>query len=234
MKSILAWLACSVALGQAGVRLKVIDELGQPVAGAFAVGGSIHPGVRESDAKGELPYRASGEAIVVRKEGFESVRLKVGAGGEIAVRMKKLGVVAQLRKCGAKEKMMGITGRIAQMRFPKVEGVEVTNRSRDIDYSMRFYRLKAKKEFGIRHGWGPMWSAGFPTSDRFINGMEYSEVQIGWEGLYLVDARGIDSEGKRWRFLGRYGESADYGGLDIESTRVLDRVLDGVCVGSGF
>ncbi len=232
MRWLVVWLACLVAQGQVELRLKVLDELGQPVAGAIAVGGSIHPGIRESDAKGELPYRVSGGAIVVRKEGFESVRLKVGAGGEILVRMKKLGVVAQVRKCGAKEKTMGITGQIGKMRFPQVEGVEVTKRSRDIDYSMRFYRLKAKKEFGIRHGSGPMWSAGFPTSDRFINGIEYSEVQIGWEGFYLVDARGISREGKRWRFLGSYGETADYEGLDAKEAEVLDRVLDGVCVGS--
>ncbi len=49
MRWVVVLLACWVAQGEVDLRLKVLDEMGQPVSGA---------GIRESDAKGELPYRA--------------------------------------------------------------------------------------------------------------------------------------------------------------------------------
>jgi len=46
----------------------------------------------------------------------------------------------------------------------------------------------------------------------------------------VIDARGTAPGGKRWRFLGRYGESVSYYEADPATAAAFDRTLDGVCL----
>ncbi|HWC96983.1 MAG TPA: hypothetical protein VG456_09545 [Candidatus Sulfopaludibacter sp.] len=101
----------------------------------------------------------------------------------------------------------------------------------DIDYGVRNYMISAANEHtGITHGSGPMWSFGRPVDTDVWKSVDYSEAIYVTDKLVILDAHGRTSDGKRWRYLGKFGESASYSGVTADAARLLDRVLDGMCV----
>jgi hypothetical protein len=83
---------------------------------------------------------------------------------------------------------------------------------------------------GIRHGSGPFWSFGFPADVDVWQSSEYEEMTFTQGTVTVTDARGKLSNGNRWRYLGKVGESASYSEIDEATAKILDRVLDGACL----
>lgn len=88
----------------------------------------------------------------------------------------------------------------------------------------------ASEAKGIEHGSGMMWSFGTPFDEWVWSSEEYEETSYEVDGQRVVDARGKSPNGRRWRHLGRFGETAVYSETDEAAAKVLDKVLDGVCV----
>jgi len=133
--------------------------------------------------------------------------------------------------CPASSQCESIDGWGAGFCFPRIEGVQPSGQGHDIDYGVRNYIITAANEpTGIRHGSGPVWSFGRPVDTDVWKSVEYSEVIYVADKLAILDARGRTPDGKRWRYLGRFGESASYSGVGDDAAQLLDRVLDGMCV----
>ncbi len=60
----------------------------------------------------------------------------------------------------------------------------------------------------------------------------YNETTFEDGKISIVDARGRLPNRNLWRFLGKFGESADYSNVDEATAKILDQVLDGACVKS--
>jgi hypothetical protein len=80
------------------------------------------------------------------------------------------------------------------------------------------------------HGVGPSWGGPEPPAREVWNTLEFSETQRDARGHLVLDARGKTSDGKLWRSIGQFGESAFYYGQDQKDAILFDRVLDGLCV----
>jgi hypothetical protein len=80
------------------------------------------------------------------------------------------------------------------------------------------------------HGSGPLWSFGLPFDQDFWRSVKYEEVRYEIGGLTIIDARGEFPNGRRWRSLGKFGESASYSDVDQETAKILDKLLDGACL----
>jgi hypothetical protein len=63
--------------------------------------------------------------------------------------------------------------------------------------------------------------------------VEYEETiyEVG-DPLTILDVRGLFANGNRWRYLGRFGDSASYSDVDEATAKLLDQVLDGACLPS--
>ncbi len=82
------------------------------------------------------------------------------------------------------------------------------------------------------HGSGPLWSFGTPSDRDVWGSAKYEEVTYDVGGLTVIDARGQLPNGNRWRYLGKFGESASYSGIDGATAKILDQFLDGACLKS--
>jgi hypothetical protein len=50
---------------------------------------------------------------------------------------------------------------------------------------------------------------------------------MAFGGFVIIDAQGQDSNGKRWRHLGRLGEYAAYKNVDPQDAPILDALILG-------
>jgi len=80
------------------------------------------------------------------------------------------------------------------------------------------------------HGSGPNWSFGLPVTSEVWQSTEYQETVFGTDPFITIDARGRTADGKLWRSLSEFGESASYRDANEADAHLLDRVLDGVCI----
>jgi hypothetical protein len=210
------------------VRLHVQDPMGNPV-----VGFKIWQGAKAflSDSEGSLQLTTSDQALVLRKDGFEPLFLKVGEGGDFAIRMSRRGDWPKLRTCGANEATWGVDQKLEGygLRFPALRQFAATKLRFDTDYAMRGYQTRKKPVVGVQHGRGYAWSLGIPLQSDLNDSVSYEERHFRIGEMELIDGRGVDRLGRKWRYLGMLGESASYRGVDAKAAEVLDRFLDGVC-----
>jgi hypothetical protein len=109
-----------------------------------------------------------------------------------------------------------------------------------IDYSNRLWpmtdmegRFSITAKDGrkwIIHGIGRNWSAGIPRECDVWHSVQYQETTYDDLDTLIGDARGETADGKRWRTLERFGESASYKDVDEITARLFDQVLDCVCL----
>lgn len=208
----------------------VIDSAGMPVANAHLdhTGDLRRAHTTDSEGRFELDTRAP--AIVIRKGGFRSELLPNRDATEVRITLQEQ-KVSRFSTCSSRGQYQGIEGWGASFEFPKVQNVKASQQGRDIDYGMRFYYLKTKQGAkGIGHGSGPMWSIGIPLDEDIWRSVAYEEVTYDDEGKKIIDARGKLANGSRWRYLGKFGESASYSDADESAAKILDQVLDGACL----
>jgi len=209
----------------------VSDADGKPIIGARIEHSDNHLETVQTDATGKFNLHTRAPAVVIRKAGYRSQWLLTTDISEVPIKLRPGDSNAQIRVCPRAEPCESITGWGAEFCFPRVPGVTASPQGQDIDYGIRGYVIDNSKA-GITHGSGGMWSIGLPFDTDVWRSAEYQEKVFGADPLITIDARGRTAAGKFWRSLGKFGESASYRDVGEADARLLDRVLDGVCVRS--
>jgi len=206
----------------------VIDGEGVPVPDAqMAYTGN--PVLGQTDRQGRFDVEARGPFLVIRKVGFQSVRLDLPHGEPVRVMLKP--TLKGLPACSWRSSCDLLPGQ--SFCFPKVAGVTVSELGRDIDYVTRaFIVTTVDGKAAIRHGAGQFWSRGPYDSDVW-KAEEYHETVYPFLDLWVRDARGRSPNGKYWRSLYTFqglSEEASYRDADQTTAALFDRVIDGVCL----
>jgi hypothetical protein len=212
----------------------VVEPDGRPVAEASVDHSNDYRRVHQTDSDGRFVLDSRAPALVVRKAGFQSELIRTQNVTEVRVVLRKLTQSRVLPACVNGGRYEGIEGWGALLRFPRIPGVKASRQGRDIDYGIRVYYVKTNEgRKGIRHGSGPFWSYGTPSDPDVWRTIRFEETTFVAGGQSITDARGQLASGRRWRYLGRFGESADYSDVDEATAKILDKVLDGACLSSG-
>lgn len=207
----------------------VTDSSGNPIVGAaiWHTYESTHLVV--TDASGHFDLSTRAPAFVIRKDGYEGVFVRTEDASEIQITLKNSTVT--LPACSEKSTCTSLDGFDSAFCFPHIDKMKVSDQSNDIDYGNRIYSIgSGKSRQTMQHAAGPMWGVGLPYDGDVWGSVEYSERTYRYGEGFIVDARGKTKDGKLWRFVGRFGESAAYQNVDQEAAAQFDRVLDGVCV----
>jgi hypothetical protein len=208
----------------------VSDQNGKPVPDASIDYSHNGRQLYRTDSLGKFELATDSPVLVVRKEGFRSGVVQTRDAGEVQVTLQSEEARA-FPVCSSSAKYDGIDGWGASFQFPRITGVKVNAQGRDIDYGARSYYLDTKTgPKGIRHGSGPMWSLGTPSDLEVWRSIKYEETAYSNGVAPIVDARGQLLDGTHWRYLGKFGESASYSGVDEATALILDRFLDGACL----
>lgn len=207
------------------IRGVVVDPQGRPVPEARAFLDAWSTCCR-TDLSGRFAFSANQTNVIFRKSGYRSALVLVqDAVEELRVVLQP---EAPLPFCGPKARQtVGLNGWSSALRFRDRAGLKLSKQSADVDYGIRHYSHGSQF---IRHGSGPMWSLGLPKLDPSMK--NYEERSWSVDGID-VEARGESSDGKRSRFLGKFGETVEYRDVDSETAKIFDKFLDSVCVGGG-
>ena len=114
----------------------------------------------------------------------------------------------------------------------------------DVDYvATRFVPTGGEsRTLGVLHGWGFSWTYGYADRCDVWKSVEYREVFYETalshnphnppdprQSKQLRDARGTTVDGKKWRYLGRFTESARYSDAIPAEAQAFDQLLDSFC-----
>jgi hypothetical protein len=211
----------------------VVDPEGRPVPNASIDHSNDLRRAHQTDSDGRFVLDTQAPAIVVRKAGYQSELLRTQNVTTVRVVLRRLTGSQALPACKDEEGYVGIEGWRSVLRFPRIPGVRVSQQGRDIDFGIRCYSVETSEgRKGITHGSGPLWSFGTPLDDEVWQTSTFAEASIVAGDQTITDARGQLANGRRWRYLGRFGESADYSDVDETTAKILDQVLDGACLSS--
>jgi hypothetical protein len=210
----------------------VVDSEGKAVAEAQIDHAMDGEHARQTDLNGKFELDTRAPVFVIRKAGFRSELLRTGHTPNLRVVLQRLKDQRPFPLCSTSGSYYGIDNWGASFRFPKFPDVKAGKPSGNVDYITRSYYVKTKlgqKE--ISHRSGILSGFGIPPDEEVWGAIKYEEAayDLG-RGLMIVDARGQSPVGQRWRYLGKFGESASYSGLEEATAKVLDRLLDGACL----
>jgi hypothetical protein len=206
----------------------VVDPDGKPVAGA-QIDHSNHRQAHETDAEGKFTLDTRAPSVVMRKAGFRSELVRTQGSKSVQVILRKLEAIFPI--CSDSGRYEGIEGGWGgSFRFSRLSGVIASPQIEDADYGARRYHVDTEGLKGILHGSGPLWSFGTPSDLNVWRSVEYEEAVFDAEGVTIIDARGKLRDGNRWRYLGKFGESASYSDVDEATATILDQFLDGACL----
>lgn len=206
----------------------VVDEAGKPVAGAHIDNSDVQP--REqlfTDDRGRFELDTRAPAMIIRKLGFNGELVKLNHPGPLRVVLHR--ATAAIPACSAACRTLKSSA--AEFCFPEISGVSISDEGREEDTVVRGFTIPGPSRVTeLLHGAGPAWSLGVPYTGDVWESSKYSERGFTGKASDIIDARGIAPDGSRWRYLGRFGESASYYEADSRNALILDRVLDGVCL----
>jgi hypothetical protein len=209
----------------------VVDPAGNPIPEARLDHTNDRRHVHQTDANGRFELDTQASGIVIRKAGFQSELVRTQDATEIRVTLRKLTGSRPFPSCSGTGQYEGIDGWDASFQFSTVPGVTAGKQGQDADYVMRRYYVDTNQgPKGIMHGSGSMWSFGMPIDRDIWQSVNYEEVIYDFGRFTVMDARGQFQNGNRWRYLGRFGESASYSDVDEVTSKTLDRFLDGACL----
>jgi hypothetical protein len=207
----------------------VVDHEGKPVGEARIDHSNDRQLVHQTDSQGTFAFDTRAPSLVVRKAGFRSALIQTRAATEVQITLQT-STSQSFPNCSDTRRFDSLEGWGASFWFPKIPGVKASRQGRDIDYGIRSYFVKTKQDpKGIRHGSGSLWGFGIPSNLDVWQSARYEETTFNSGDLTIVDARGQLPNGNRWRYLGKFGESAEYSNVDKATAKVLDQVLDGAC-----
>jgi hypothetical protein len=209
----------------------VVDSEGRPIADAHIDHSNDRGRTHQSDTSGGFELDTRAPILVVRKQGYRSEMVHTQDAKDMRVTLQQAGEKRIFPTCSKDGSYVGIDGSGALFQFLRVPDVKATPRGRDVDYSARGYYIKTKSGTkGIRHGSGPMWDFGMPSDQDVWRSVSYEEIAYDFGNLTIIDARGQLPNRLQWRYLGMFGESASYSGVDETTAKVLDKFLDGACI----
>jgi hypothetical protein len=197
-----------ISVSAATIEGTVKDAAGKSIADARI----DHTGIRgpelKTDAAGRFTVTTTVPAIVIRKPGYESQRIRIVSDAHLELVLKP---IQSTSRC-----------RLAEM--PRFQ----TKNSNDADYTAKwFYIDTADGPHGIVSGHGPTYSFGFPSDRHVWDSAEYAEFMDSSE---IIDATGRSNDGKYWRSRSIFGASAQYYDQTREIAAQLDCVMDKVPV----
>jgi hypothetical protein len=210
----------------------VVDAKGQPIAGVQL----DHQNDRlqaQTDSNGRFTLDTRAPVVLLRKAGFRSELVRTQDSAEVRITLQKVTGIRTFPTCSGTGLFGGIHGWGGSFQFRRVWGVRASGQVSDADYGARYYYVDTKQgRKGIRHGSGPLWSFGTPSDLDVWRSDRYEEAAFDVGGLRIIDARGRLRNGNRWRYLGKFGESASYSDIDEATAKILDKFLDGACLKS--
>jgi hypothetical protein len=181
--------------------------------------------------EGRFSLRTDAPFIVFRKAGFESQRVRCVKSVDKVV-IKLVPASRPLLACPVNADCASLPR--SSFCFPRVAGVSVGRPYSNTDSMSRDFSPHRNRHERLTHDCcGYVSSDGFPLLGDVWESTEYRETVYSVNGVEILDARGISSSGRIWRFLGMAGEYAAYNGyyaLDPKDAALLDRTLDGVCI----
>jgi hypothetical protein len=205
---------------------RVVDESGQPIAGAHI----DHSDVKEqeqlfTDEMGRFHVDTRASAIVIRKHGFDGQLVRIGSTAPLRIVLER---ATQLPVC--RSTCIGLKGAESSFCFPPVANIRVSEQGKMGDSVMREFMVPtADGPREVLFGTGPTWSLGIPFTGDVWEAVEYLEKDYILGDSDVIDARGKNSDGKLWRYVGTFGESASYYEVDPRDAALPNRFLDGVC-----
>ena len=208
----------------------VTDIGGEPLAGVSIDHTGIVGSTFRTNAQGRFAVQTRAPAIVFRKPGFEAKYYRMQRDATIEIMLKP--VLSKLKACSSSSNCLSLDLFLSGFCLAKVRGVKATGQSNDIDYGQRQFSIQTPNGVkGIQHIAGPLWGEGLPLDEDVWSSVVYEEKDyLDGEGFRVLDARGTYPTGERWRVLGRAFETASYRNVSVDNARVLDKVLDGVCL----
>lgn len=212
----------------------VMDQDGKPVVEAvIGNADAASTQLMQTDAAGNFAFDSKAPFFVIRKAGFRSERVSTQGAENLKVNLQPLNGPTPIQVCTDDTPREGLDIFLAAFQFAKTNTIVATKPNMDVDYLSRGYYLKgARKSGAIYHGGGPMWGGGEPMDDDVWQSVQFEEVVYKTAKSDITDAKGQFPDGKRWRHLGWFGESASYEGVDPETAKIFDRFLDSVCLKS--
>lgn len=187
-----------------GVR---VDHLGRMVVIApLDPSGSNDPGVIRTRADGRFRLVTFKSAVVVRKPGYESQRIRLSGDAELRITLQP---IQSATRC----------------RLPAAPAFESTP-ANDIDYTATWYFIRTKQgRQGVISGQGANYSFGAPSDNQVWTSLDYGEI-MHLSGV--IDAWGRSADGKYWRRRTAFGAGLQYYGQDRDTAEKLDCVLEHV------
>lgn len=209
----------------------VFDHRGEPVPHAAIF--HLAAASASTDEAGHFSFSTRVPSFVIRELGFDGYFLRSSEAHDVRVVLKPSS--GNFSRCTGNDQRERLEGWNTIFRFPRIDGVKAEKQINDVDYGSRFYLVESSSKVqrrGILHGAGVTWSTGAPSDEDVWSSVEYSERTFLWSDCRFVDARGTTKEGRYWRYIGYFGESAMYWDVDEKTKALLDRELDGVCIQS--
>jgi hypothetical protein len=206
----------------------VRDVGGKPLADVWINHATLdHPALK-TNAKGHFDIETRAPAIVFRKDGFSGRYYRVDRNANLEITLER---AHPLTACSSSAACMSLKGFASIFCLPKVRGIKTLAQNNDIDYGTQWFVLRTSTgKKGIQHAAGPMWGMGLLDEDVW-SAVQYTETDYrDLEGFGVIDARGKSASGESWRVLGSFGESASYRMASEDEAKMLDRVLDGICL----
>jgi hypothetical protein len=196
----------------------VTDSSGKPVEGAWIdhTGNGKYPRWEYSTTpEGRFDLWTGAPAVVIRKAGYDSVRLMIKDQKD-------------------PEDVRVVLRPVSAAPAPKASGEPCKVESHDlndVDFTATSIGARDKngKRWAILCGQGFNWSYGVPNNANVWQSVEYSEAMTGVPKLGVVDARGKTPDGKYWRDRGMLGRSCSYWRADESAVALLDTIMDGRC-----
>lgn len=184
-----------------------------------------------SDVNGRFQLQTRAPALVLRKTGYRSYFLRTAEASHVRIVLVTEKSGGMPGACAANSECQSITGWGSIFCLPSITGVKSSAQGHDADYGIRAYSIETESgPIQLRHGSGPMWSFGIPVDTEVWKSVEYGESSYVQAKLLIRDARGRGADGKRWRYVGIFGESASYSNADEDAAKLFDRMLDGMCL----
>jgi hypothetical protein len=161
------------------------------------------PDEPRTDAEGQFQVTTTSPAIVIRKPGYESRRLRLTGDAQVQITLQRI----KPSTCKLRVR-------------PRVK----TKDANDVDYTATWRYVETEDgPKGIISGSGPTYSFGAPDDNRVWMSLDYFEVMYE-NGV--IDARGHSADGKYWRSQTSFGAAAQYFGVDQETAEILDCLMD--------
>lgn len=211
------------------IRGIVVDQSGNPVAGALLYYVADEGAPPKTDAQGRFDVVSAAPVILVQKEGYKHAYARVSPAAENEIRMAAAGDRPKLPVCANLDESIGLHYGLSGLRFKRIKGVKATRQKLDTDYWARSYYVSGRKTDGaVWHGSGPLWG-GSPSEELIWKSVELEEKAYDAGGIVVTDTRGLLPNGTRWRVIAGLCESASYEHLDASIAALFDRLLDGAC-----